>query len=547
MMNRPNTFTDIAVSSATPGNKVLHRQYVTHSLVEGIAFTTATTFKAVVQGFESALNDNIVNRVRAVKIISRDGQTVQATLIALGNAASVVEWNTALRALQYLTGETSGVNYTTVAGDRLLFELGYQDSAGLSISGTIRYGADKTATGDVAENETDTTATVRGWLETSADLVFEGDQSRAPILLTRPASPMLAGPPQLAYMEFEPAPPPSTGLGITVDTAGAVGIAGQAQSVAATSTPAAGAITLTGQAVSITVTSTPTSGAVTVAGQAQVVTAATTPAAGLITVAGQAVSLTVSTAPTSGALTVTGRSPALTVATTPGAGALTISGAGVTLTVSTSPGAGALVLTGQVPSLTLTTTPTAGAIVITGSAATLTVSASPSAGAMTFTGRAPSIVVSTTPSAGQITINGSTVNAGTGGISIDTPGQITVAGRAVTVAVSTTPVAGAMALTGQGVGLVVSPPVSAGALAVAGRAVSLAVLASLGAGQIVLSGSDVTAGTPTGTAPDFFEVSVPDRWVIEGVTLRWATSSVNRWKTQDASRRWSATVKERIS
>lgn len=166
-----NAFTDDAQASAAAGNKRLCRQYISPEMAAGNAFTTGTSFTMQVLGLESAINDNIVNRVRCVKVVSADGQTVRATLIALSNAASVVEWNTTLRNLTFLNGLAS-VGYTTVSGDRILVEVGYQDSAGASISGTLRWGADVSGTGDLGLNETDTTTTLRPWFETSLNIVW---------------------------------------------------------------------------------------------------------------------------------------------------------------------------------------------------------------------------------------------------------------------------------------------------------------------------------------------------------------------------------------
>jgi hypothetical protein len=142
-------------------------------MVAGIGFVTTDTFGCQIQGLESAANDNIINRVREVKVVSRDGTTIRSTLIALGNAASVVEWNTAMRNLTFLNATVSAANYTTVAGDRLVLEVGHDDSAGTSVSGTLRFGVTG-QTGDLAaNNEIETTTTLRPWFESSRDLTFE--------------------------------------------------------------------------------------------------------------------------------------------------------------------------------------------------------------------------------------------------------------------------------------------------------------------------------------------------------------------------------------
>ena len=152
----------------------LHRQFISHPLVAGIVFTSGvSTVTCQIQGLESGANDNIINRVRAVKVVSRDGATIRATLIALGNAASVVEWATTLRNLTFLNATTVGATYTTVDGDRLVLEVGHLDSGGATIAGTLRFGADSAGTGDLGINETDTVTTLRPWFESSVNLTFE--------------------------------------------------------------------------------------------------------------------------------------------------------------------------------------------------------------------------------------------------------------------------------------------------------------------------------------------------------------------------------------
>lgn len=162
-----------SAQASTAGNTQLHRQYVSLPLVAGIVFTNAvSTFTCQIQGLESAANDNIINRVRRVAVFSRAGSTLQATLIALGNAGSVVEWSTSLRGLTFLNATAAGASYTTVAGDRLVLEVGHDDSGGTSVSGTMRFGITG-QTGDLGVNETDTTTTLRPWFESSVDLTFE--------------------------------------------------------------------------------------------------------------------------------------------------------------------------------------------------------------------------------------------------------------------------------------------------------------------------------------------------------------------------------------
>lgn len=175
-----DTLADGTLQASTAGNTQLHRQYISEPMVAGLGFTTSTTFTCQIMGRESAANDNIINRVRCLKVHGgADGTTVRATLIALGNATSVVEWSNSMRNLTFLSATASAANYTTVAGDRLVIEVGHDD-VGASVAGQMRFGADPAGSGDLGTNETDTTTTLRPWLESSLDLVWE----RSPVIVT---------------------------------------------------------------------------------------------------------------------------------------------------------------------------------------------------------------------------------------------------------------------------------------------------------------------------------------------------------------------------
>jgi len=164
-----DTLANGASISSTAGQNALHRQYVSQEMAAENAFTTATTFSCQIRGLESAANDNIINRVRRVAIYSQSGATLQSTLIAIGNATSVVEWNTSLRNLTYLNATASTANYTTVYGDRLVIEVGHNDSSGITIAGTTNYGS--SGASDLTVDETDTAAD-NPWFETSLNIVW---------------------------------------------------------------------------------------------------------------------------------------------------------------------------------------------------------------------------------------------------------------------------------------------------------------------------------------------------------------------------------------
>jgi len=150
-----------------------HYQFLSPPLAAGNVFDAGVTFKCQILGRESAANDNIMRRVRTLKVITGLNPGIDsAILIAFGDAVAMTEWlNSGLRNLSFLTGQVSGATYITVAGDRLKLEIGHRAVGGVSVKGSTRIGFGG-GTGDLGENETDTTTTLRAWLEISSNLVF---------------------------------------------------------------------------------------------------------------------------------------------------------------------------------------------------------------------------------------------------------------------------------------------------------------------------------------------------------------------------------------
>jgi hypothetical protein len=166
-----------ADSTATANRDVLMRQFV-YPLVAGTAFTTAHTFKGRILAFEGASASNLRSQC-IIRVIGSDGSTVRATLFAgdltTGTNNPTSEWNlsaprnvsptTSARAAATIT---CAANYTAVAGDHLVIEIGYRKHAAANTTGTIRLG-DTTASSDLPENETQTTDGAT-WFEFSGDL-----------------------------------------------------------------------------------------------------------------------------------------------------------------------------------------------------------------------------------------------------------------------------------------------------------------------------------------------------------------------------------------
>jgi hypothetical protein len=161
-----------ANGAAAVDESALARQYVSDRMAAGIAFATSDTIKCYIRCAESATNDNINRQPICVKVVSEDGNTLRATLKALGHyGPNTTEWIvTTLTAKTLADGDTLGAGYTTVLGDRLVIEVGGQVSSagGTTVTGTMSFGANTT---DLLENETGTTA-LDPWFEISRTVTF---------------------------------------------------------------------------------------------------------------------------------------------------------------------------------------------------------------------------------------------------------------------------------------------------------------------------------------------------------------------------------------
>ena len=166
-----DNLTTISGFSSAAGRNRCHRQFIGPPMTAGNVFDTSVTYKAYAQGLESAGNDNLRSRI-GIRIVSRDGSTVRHTIKAIADYSSGTEWSTSLRSKAFLDGDAGTGSYTTVAGDRLVVEFGHRDASGASISGSSRWGSTATG-GDIPENETTTSTSVRPWFECSLTVTFE--------------------------------------------------------------------------------------------------------------------------------------------------------------------------------------------------------------------------------------------------------------------------------------------------------------------------------------------------------------------------------------
>jgi len=169
------TFGTLINITEDTGNQGLDRQYVSTRMDSGIIFTSVTTtVRAVAMMRENALSDDVNQCILGIRIVSDDGGTVRATLFTVANRGPVAEFAAAAagRNKQCADGDLVGAIYTTVLGDRLVVEVGYQtDGLETSPQAQAKYGQNAT---DCAENETNTTDCA-GWIEFSNTITFAGE------------------------------------------------------------------------------------------------------------------------------------------------------------------------------------------------------------------------------------------------------------------------------------------------------------------------------------------------------------------------------------
>lgn len=160
-----------AANTWTSGQTALAYQGVSDPMSSGLVFTSSTA-KMQIQLGESALEDNVRERVR-VWISSEDGNTERIVLYALAGYGDDDELTSGIRTnTTVLDGDITGATYTTVSGDRLIVEVGFTDVTGTTPSALIRYGSNS-GSSDLLEDETET-ASLAAWFETSVNITFGG-------------------------------------------------------------------------------------------------------------------------------------------------------------------------------------------------------------------------------------------------------------------------------------------------------------------------------------------------------------------------------------
>lgn len=164
-------------AKATTANvRQLMRQFISEPL-RAQTIAGACTVKGTIRCLESAVNDNI-DKVSCKLIVITPTLTLRGSLLVLGDYGPTNEWDTVLEARRIADGDTVAGAVVCSEGDRLVCEIGYNNTTtGTSVSGTMSFG-DNAAT-DLPDNETEQTA-LNPFIELSQDLLFFADITTPP-------------------------------------------------------------------------------------------------------------------------------------------------------------------------------------------------------------------------------------------------------------------------------------------------------------------------------------------------------------------------------
>ena len=141
--------------SVSAGTRLI-RQYVSVDSIKACILTTGT-IKGTIRVKESATNDNIMQVTCSIRIVDSTGNTFRTpALLAKGQWGPSNEWSNSSRIARRIADGDSISQVQCYDGDRVVIELGYYVSSGISISGLMVFGDDSGT--NLGDNETDTAA-----------------------------------------------------------------------------------------------------------------------------------------------------------------------------------------------------------------------------------------------------------------------------------------------------------------------------------------------------------------------------------------------------
>ena len=152
---------------------VLFMQFVSHPLAGSQTITGSQALKAQALVKQRATTNNMLFSV-GIRVIAVDGSTVQKTVLVVTRDGVAADATTLTN--RQFTATSAATNYTTVAGDYIVIEIGMSGdpNVGNDHDSDIRLG--DAAASDLAENDTDT-GDLRPWVELTDTLTFTGETS----------------------------------------------------------------------------------------------------------------------------------------------------------------------------------------------------------------------------------------------------------------------------------------------------------------------------------------------------------------------------------
>lgn len=178
------TKTNTALTSDSPGvssERRLYKQYVSLPMAAGNSFASGTiNYSTSIRCNQSSTAANSFICF-FVHIYSEDGATLRDAFGAMSYDGTEM-LTTAIQS-RYHTTTSTGISYTTVDGDRLVFEIGYDRSPwdGLSYTTTFNFGDNAAADLDAADADT---GADNPWFEVSNNIVFKTDGVPNQLMMT---------------------------------------------------------------------------------------------------------------------------------------------------------------------------------------------------------------------------------------------------------------------------------------------------------------------------------------------------------------------------
>lgn len=136
--------------SWTAGQLRLIRQYVGPMMRGGVVLDAAVV-RSVLRASEGAADDNASARF-GLRVCSADGNTIRATLLAVGQHGVGTEFPTSAESRIFANSAEASA-YTTLPGDRFVAEFGASDAAGTTPMAALQFGSGASGGGDMDFDE----------------------------------------------------------------------------------------------------------------------------------------------------------------------------------------------------------------------------------------------------------------------------------------------------------------------------------------------------------------------------------------------------------